>query len=246
MSRLLARPVLSWLLITLALAIVILVPILAIGNCGGGGEARELLEKASSAVGGMNSYHMTVSSYGENPDIGKVHTEELAADIDGDNIRIKDTFFDMGGQTRGTLEIVKIGNKQYTKDVKSDAWSVDKATLSEGDISAYTKNISDFLTRAGSSKSLGEEEINGITARHLLFTLSPQQVSDLGSGSSSQNFDYNEGGQVDIWIDPSTYYPVRYELVFKHIWVGSTSYADVQYVVNVTRINEPITITPPI
>jgi hypothetical protein len=248
-----ARPVLTWLVITAALAVVILVPILTIANCGGN-EAKKLLEETSKSVSNMTSYHMTVSSFGDSQDLGKVQAEELAVDISGDNLRLTDTFFDQTGAPQVTQEIIKVGDQQYTKDTNSDAWSVDQATLSQQDISAYTNNISDFLIQSGSGKSVGEEDIEGVTTKHLLFTLTPAQVSNLAGGSNSQqsssssstNFDYNQGGQVDIWIDPVTYYPARYEIVFKHIWVAQTSYADIQYVVTITQINQPIDITAPV
>jgi LppX_LprAFG lipoprotein len=254
MSRLMARPLLTWSLITLALAVVILVPILTIANCGGGGDARKLLEETSNAVSGMNTYHMTVSSYGQSEELGKVQAEELSADIDGENIHIKDTVFDQTGNTQATQEIIQLDGKQYTKDINSDAWSVGDATINQQDLSAYTNNISDFLMKSGSGKTLGEEEANGVLARHLVYTLSSAQVSSLAGGSSqdstsqssSTNFNFNEGGQVDIWIDPSTHFPARYEMVFKHIWVSQTSYADVQYVVDISAVNEPINMVAPI
>ena len=255
MSGLLKRPVLIGSLVPLALAAVILIPILTIANCGGGNEARKLLDEASNAAPTMNSYHMTVSSYGQNEEFGKVKAEELSADIDGENLRIKDTVFDQTGQLQASQEIIKVGDKQYDKDVGSGAWSVGDATINQGDLLAYTNNISDFLKQSGSGKVLGEEEVNGVFAKHLVFTLTSQQVSNLAGGSDSQdsasqststNFNFNEGGQVDIWIDTSTFFPARYEMVFKHIWVSQESYADVQYVVEITRVNEPLDIVAPI
>jgi hypothetical protein len=243
--------VLIWGVLTLVLAIAILVPIITISSCGGN-QANELLNKAIDAAPDMSSYHMSLVNYGDSQDLGKVKAEELVADVEGENVHVVERVFDASGQLKATEELIKIGDTQYLKDPSSGAWSVDQATVSKNDISDYTSSISSIVG-SNSGKVAGEEEVNGTNTKHLVFTLTPAQVSSVAGEAQSQegssspaNFDFNKGGQIDFWVDPLTNFAVRYEMVFKNVWTPQTSYIDVWYTVDITNINQPINITPPI
>lgn len=207
----------------------------------------ELLKEAQKAGEAVQSYHMVLSMSYENEPSGSVKTEELVIDIDGEDVQLKDTFFDpQTGEGMVIQEAVRVGDKQYKRDFTSEEWVEEPASLNEEAASTYTAHITDFASNSSSREDLGEEEINGVTAVHVRFVLSPEDVLSLMTDIPQSNLSDNAGGQVDIWIARDTFYPVRYELLFRNVMVAEDiGNADVKILIDITGINQPIDINPP-
>ena len=222
-------------------------------GCGGNGEELsevELLIKSAEEAGEqVDSYHMVLTMYIESADTGSTVTEELVLEISGDDARMQDTIYNPEtGESLGSEEVIRVGDTQYRKSIGSDQWVEDEeATLSEEAAGGYTTYIGEFLTNSVSNEKLGEEEVNGVTAVHLRFELSPDNIRSLMTNVPASSLEGNPGGQVDIWLEKGTDYPVRYELLFRGVILGQyVESADVRIVIDITAINQPVTITAPI
>jgi outer membrane lipoprotein-sorting protein len=220
-------------------------------GCGGGGtssEVENLVDQAAAAGDKIVSYHMNLSMYFDYGKSDRIRTEELVIDINGNDVALKDTFYDPDtGQGTLIQEIVRVGGKQYSKDLKNNEWAEEQPTAIEEAATTYTSHISDFVNNSTSVENLGEEQVNGVDAVHLRFQLSPQNVVSLLPSTPQSNLESNSGGQVDIWIDSDNYYPVRYEMLFRNVVVGEgMGNVNVLVTINITDINKVIEIKVPI
>ena len=207
-----------------------------------------LVAKAQDAGEAIDSYHMVLSMSFEGAEAGQVKTEELVIDIAGDNVILKDTFYDPEtGEGTVIQEAIRIGDKQWGRDLTGGGWVEEQATLDEDTATSYTSHISDFVSNSVSAHTLGEEEMNGVNAVHLRFELSPENVSSLLTDIPQSSLETSTGGQVDIWVDAASYYPVKYEMVFRNVTLGSGyNDVDVRITIDITDINGPLEISPPI
>lgn len=212
------------------------------------GEVAQLIEKAERAGEEVDSYNMVLTMYIESGETGSMPTEELVLEISGDDARMTDTIYDPEtGESLGAEEVIRVGDRQYRKGISSDQWVEEEANLSEEAAGGYTTYISEFLTNSTSSRNLGEEELDGVIAVHLRFDLSPENIRTLMTNIPASSLEGSPGGQVDIWLEKETDYPVRYELLFRGVSLGQfAASADVRIVIDVTAINQDVTITPPV
>ena len=222
-------------------------------GCGGNGaglsEVESLIKSAEEAGEHVDSYHMVLSMYIESAETGSSLTEELVLEISGDDARMMDTIYNPEtGESLGSEEVIRAGDKQYRKNIGSDRWVEDEeVTLSEEAAGGYTTYIGEFLTNSISNENLGDEEVNGVTAAHLRFELSPENIRSLMTNVPASSLEGSPGGQVDIWLEKENDYPVRYELLFRGVVLGQyVESGDVRIVIDITAINQPITITAPI
>jgi hypothetical protein len=233
-----------------ALLVPAIIALSLLAGCGGGGgsEAKGLLGQAEKAGGSIDSYHTSLAMFFEGGQQDGMKTEELVIDINGGDVRLKDTFYNPEtGEGTVIQEVVRIGEKQYRRDLSSGAWVEEEPSLSEEAAATYTSHITDFASNSSSAEKIGVEEMNGVNAAHLRFALSPGNVSSLLPNVPPSNLESNQGGQVDIWIDESNFYPVKYDLLFRNVTIGQgMSNADVRLVIDITGINQPIDIAPPI
>jgi len=236
--------------LAIVLAVLFLVAFLA--GCGGddvNGEVKSLLAKAQDAAETIDSYHMTLTMFFEGQEVGVVKTEELAIDLSGGDISLTDTFFDPEtGEGIVIQEAIRIGDMQWAKDMSSGEWVEQQPSLDEEVIESYKPHISEVLTNSESAAVLeGEEEVNGVTASHLRFELSPGNVSTLLPDIPQSNLEGNTGGQLDVWVDTLDSYIVKYELFFWNVIVQEGyGNVDIHIVVDITGINQPIEITAPV
>ncbi len=224
---------------------------LVVAGCGGNGgisDVESLVAKAQDAGEAIDSYHMVLSMSFEGAEAGQVKTEELVIDIAGDDVILKDTFYDPEtGEGTVIQEAIRIGDKQWGRDLTGGGWVEERATLDEETATSYTSHISDFISNSVSAQMLGEEEMNGVNAVHLRFELSPENVSSLLTDIPQSSLETSTGGQVDIWVDAASYYPVKYEMVFRNVTLGSGyNDVDVRITIDITDINGPLEISPPI
>jgi hypothetical protein len=237
--------------VVLVLALPALASALFLAGCGGSGvpsEARTLVDKAQRAGDEITSYHKELVIFFESPGMTAAKTEELIVDVNGGDVSVKDTFFDQETD-EGTVvqETTRVGEKQWTKDPAGGGWVEEEPTLDEEAIASYTPRVSDFLSNSSSVEDLGEESVNGTAAFHLRFELSPEDVTALLPNIPPSNLEASTGGQVDLWIDADTDYPMKYEIVYRNVTVGEGySDLDVRIVIDVTNIGQSIEITPPV
>jgi hypothetical protein len=236
-----------------ALFITVICVLLIFTGCGGDGagssEVESLIRKAEEAGEQVDSYHMVLTMYIESAETGSTITEELVLEISGDDAHMTDTIYNPEtGESLGSEEVIRVGDRQYRKNIGSDQWVEDEeATLSEEAAGGYTAYIGEFLTNSISSENLGEEEVNGVTAVHLRFELSTENIKSLMTNVPASSLEGSPGGQVDVWLEKEENYPVRYELLFRGVILGQyVESADVRIIIDITAINQPVTITAPV
>jgi outer membrane lipoprotein-sorting protein len=218
------------------------------GGNGGSSEVESLVNKAQDAGGSIESYRMAISMSFASAGAGEVKTEEVTVEVAGDDISLTDTYFDPE-TAEGTIiqEAVRVGDKQWTRDLAGGGWMEEEATLDEEAAAIYTAHISEYLSNSVSAMVLGDEEMNGVMATHLNFELSPENVSSLLTDIPQSNLEGNTGGQVDIWLDATTYHPVKYKIVYRNVTLGSGyTGVDVHIDIDITGINQPLEISPPV
>jgi outer membrane lipoprotein-sorting protein len=235
----------------LCLLTIAFITLSAILGCGGGGispEIKNLMDGAAAAGGNIDSYHMVLSMSLDSGQTDRIKTEELVIDINGNDASLKDTIYSPDTAKSTVIqEVVRVGDKQFAKDIKSGQWQEEQPSAIEEAASTYTSHISDFVSNSTSVEDLGEERANGVEATHLRFQLSPQNVVNLLPSTPQSNLDANGGGQVDIWIDKDNYYPVKYEMLFRNVIVGEgMGYVDVIVAINVSDINKAVEIKAPV
>jgi outer membrane lipoprotein-sorting protein len=237
-------------MVVFKIAALLLSLILLLSGCGknsNSSEMESLISRAQDAGETIDSYHMTISMSFEGAGTGEVKTEEVAVGVSGGDISLKDTYFDPEtGEGTVIQEIVRAGDRQWKRDLSSGGWEEEEATLEEEAAAIYTAHISEYLSNSVSAQRLGEEEINGVQAIHLRFELSPENVSSLLTDIPQSSLEGNTGGQVDIWIDATAFHPVKYEMVFRNVTLGSGyDDVDVHITIDITGVNQPLEITPP-
>jgi len=237
-----------------ALAIVLpaLFLVVVLAGCGGdgvSGEVKSLLARAQDAAETIDSYRMVLTMFFEGEEAGSVKTEELAIELSGGDISLTDTFFDPeSGEGTVIQEVIRIGDRQWAKDLSNGEWIEQEPSLDEEVIESYKPRISEVLPNSESAVVLeGEEEVNGVTASHLRFELSPENVSTLLPDIPQSSLEGNAGGRLDVWVDAEDYHIVKYELLFRDVVIQQGyDNVDVHIVLDITGINQPIEITPPL
>lgn len=235
----------------LASALLLFAQVASLPGCGKDSvspEVESLVMKAQDAGGNIDSYHMTISMFFDGLGNGSVKTEEVSIDISGSDISLQDTYFDPEtGEGTVIQEVVHAGDRQWSRDLSGGEWAEVEATLSEEVVTSYTAHISDYLSESVSAQALGSEEVNGVQATRLRFELSLVNVSSLLPDIPQSSLEDCTGGQVDIWLDAAAYYPVKYEMVFRNVDLGSGyDNVDVRINIDITGINQPLEITPPV
>lgn len=229
-------------------ALLFLATIMGCGEDGTSSQINEYITKAAEAGGSIVSYHMSLAMYFETPQTGSIKTDEMIITINGNDVALKETFY-VTETGEGTViqEIIRVGDKQYSKDIANQQWTEVEPSPIEEAAATYTSHLADFVSYSSSAEIVGEENVNGVVATRIRFQLSSQDVNDLLPSTPQSNLDTNQGGQVDIWLASETYYPVKYDMLFRNVLVGQEfGYADVRIVIDITDINQPIEITAPV
>ena len=221
-----------------------------LAGCGGGGGSgiADILARAEKAGEGIESYRMAITMRITGEEADDLRSEELVLEVNGNDVFLRDTLFDPeSGEGTVIQEVVRAGDRQYRKYISSGQWTEEEPTLGEEATMGYTSHIGDFLTNSVSASELGEEEVNGVRAVHLRFELSPENVSVLLPEAPDFSLEECEGGQADIWVDAASSFPVRYELLYRKVMVShGMRRADVLIVIDITEINGPVVIRPPL
>ncbi len=218
------------------------------GGEGGGGEEtaepgmEELWARAEQADSAIESWHMEIASYYENTQYGSGQIQSIIIAVNGDDLHEQDLLL---GQVY--FEHKRVGGKQYNKDVAAGTWSeVAPDETSSADVSAYTSRFLELPALADTREYLGREAEGDGEAERFRFTLGPESVRGMFSAQPSFDFSENDGGEVEVWIDSSHYYLVRYELLIRNVIIPEKiGRGDIRFVVSIRDINQPVIITPP-
>lgn len=238
-------------LAAVALSIIFSVLLTAAAGCGGGtdetvtaGELsiEELWARAEEADKAIESWHMEIASYYENTQYGSGQIQSIIIDVNGEDVHEQDLLL---GQVY--FEYMRVADKQYNKDMNSGAWSEVPAGEVSADASEYTSQFLELPSLAETQEHIGSETMEGVETEHFRFTLSPDGVTRMFSAQPSFDFSQNTGGEVDVWIDGTDFYLVRYELVIRDVIIPEKiGNGDIRFVVSIRDINQPIEIKPPI
>ncbi len=213
----------------------------AIPGCGGTKSIDEIWSKSQEAEKNITSMHMNVSLYYQNTKFGSGLIQTTSIDVNGENGHVQTTLFGMNFS-----EVIVVGGKQYSRVAGSDSWTEGSVTTPVKDTSQQLAQLSNLPSLATSQENLGVEDINGVEAYHLSFTLPPQNVSAVFPDVPVSQLSANAGAKVDVWIDKSKFYEVRYEAVISNVLITEKiGFGDVRIVNDITDINKPITISPP-
>ena len=222
----------------------------AVGCGGGTNEAEkaselsieELWARAEEADTAIDSWHMEIASYYENTQYGSGQIQSIIIDASGEDIHEQDLLL---GQVY--FEYMRIGGKQYNKDMTNGTWVEAPADQASTDTSEYTSQFLELPSLAATQEHLGTETIDEGEAEHFRFTLSSEGVKGMFSSQPSFDFSENTGGEVDVWIDSDKYYLVRYDLVIRNVIIPEKiGHGDIRFVVSIRDINETIEISPPV
>ncbi len=223
---------------------------IAVG-CGGGAQEAdvasemsidELWAMAQEADSAIESWHMEIASYYENTQYGSGQIQSIIIDVDGEDLHEQDLLL---GQVY--FEYMRVGDKQYNRDMTNGTWSEAPAEQDINNASEYTSQFLELPSLAASQEYVGTETIDEEEVEHFLFTLSSEGVKQMFSTQPSFDFSQNTGGEVDVWIDSDDYFLVRYELVIRNAIIPEKiGNGDIRFVVSIRDINESIEITPPI
>ncbi|MDY6794754.1 MAG: hypothetical protein SWK76_05680 [Actinomycetota bacterium] len=226
------------LLIALLMAAVV---VAAPGCFGGEKSVDEVWQESEEAEKIITSLSMELSIYYQNTDIGSGLIQSTTIDISGDNVHSQSALF---GQSFS--EVIRVDSKQYSRYLGGEEWTEEQVTLTPESTTSQLAEFSELPSRSSSQENLGVEMVNGVEAYHLAFTLSPQEVSQLFANVPSTQLDSNAGGTVDVWIDQETFYKVKYEAVINNAFIAeAVGYGDVRIVNNISNMNQPVSITPP-
>ncbi len=220
-------------------------------GCGGsadGGEKagelsiEELWARAQEADTAIDSWHMEIASYYENTQYGSGQIQSIIIDVNGEDLHEQDLLL---GQVY--FEYIRVGDKQYIKDMDSGAWSEAPAEQMSTDTSEYTSQFLELPSIAATQEHVGSETIEETEAERFHFTLGSEGVNEMFSAQPSFDLSESTGGEVDVWIDSDEYYMVRYELVIRNAIIPEKiGHGDIRFVVGIRDINQPIEIAPPV
>jgi hypothetical protein len=222
-------------------------------GCGGGEKATfkdidEVWARVKEADHEIKSLHMENSIYYMNTVYGSGPVEGIIIDYNGTDFHEKRLLFDKVVY----YELVRIGDKIYEKDVSKGTCVESQATPAGDKADEYISTFLELPSVADSSEHKGTEMIGGRRTEHYFLTLSPQDIMDLFASQllgGQQSYDYSEntGGSWDVWIDSENYYLIRCEINIRNVFIPEKiGKGDIRCVLNISRINEPISITPPI
>ncbi|NPV58520.1 MAG: hypothetical protein HPY75_02510 [Actinobacteria bacterium] len=234
--------------ITLVLAVVL--SLVSVGCGGGEGAAKgagemtieELWAAAQEADNDIHSWHMEIASYYERTQYGGGQIQSIIIDVNGEDVHEQDLLL---GQVY--FEYKRVGGKQYNKDMASGTWKEVPANATNDVAKEYSSKFLELPSLAESQTHVGTEVIGGSEAERFRFNLDPEAVKTMFSGQPSFDFSNNSGGEVEVWIDSDEYYLLRYEMLIRDVIIPEKiGNGDIRFVVNISRINEPVEIEAPI
>jgi hypothetical protein len=233
--------------ITLIALPLLLGTLLLAAGCGKGGEGeptdvRYVWGKAAEADKGIRSGHTEIVIYYEETKYGGGPAMSMIIDRSGDRIHERQLLFD-----QVVSEYILVGSTGYVKEVESNSWTTREVSSAEDPTSDYTSTFEELPDRAESYEYLGPEMLGGREADRYRFKLSPQAVNEMFPPTPPGDFSQTTGGVVDAWIEKEGHLLIRYEGVISDVLISpEIGNGNIRFVVNISKVNEPIDIEPPI
>jgi outer membrane lipoprotein-sorting protein len=135
----------------------------------------------------------------------------------------------------------------YTRTNTSDAWqsAPADATGQFGGVTDITRNPQKLLSLYQNLQLLGTETIDGTECYHLSFELDLLEVMEATGVNmeSMQGASYKGLAQVESWVGTQDFFGRRVSQKFTLVAEGQE--VDVESIVNVTQINQPVEIPTP-
>lgn len=201
---------------------------------------QEIWEKSESGVD-VKSFSMRLSVYYLNTAFGSGIVQENIVNVNGDDLHVQSSLFGAD-----FLEVIKIGDKQYRKMFNDKKWREEQVSVRASDYSAVGRRLSDLPNLSTGSRLEGKENMGGEEVYHLVFEVSPENVTSIFPSVSTVNLSGNQGARIDVWVRASDYMRIKYEALVKGVSItDKIGKGDVRIVVELSNINQPITINPP-
>ncbi|MHB9034835.1 MAG: hypothetical protein ACYC6L_17530, partial [Anaerolineae bacterium] len=190
----------------------------------------------------MNSYHLVQS--GKFTDVFSDSTSSVST-ISIEDWEVKDPpashsvyTSQKDAETPSTLEVYKIGADTYMKSSTSNDWvtmstSDESSNSSFGEMGWFT-DPSSVMNEQG--KLIGVEDVNGVSAKHYLYT-GDKVFAGLTSGTS-------EVSQADVWVSEKYNLVVKYSSKWQATDEDGTQHSWT-FESEVSELDQPITINPP-
>lgn len=217
---------------SLAAALLALVMALGLAACGSGGDIADLtpaevLKKSQEALNGVKSVHydmdlsFQMAAAGQTIDVATTS----AVDYTADPVSMKmDVKAEVAGQTQETTMYVVEEDGSAVMYMGMDGQWAKQAVA---DLSEYdaTASMDLYFSSSDNFTANGTETVNGVEANRydgvilqddMAEVLSASGMDDMLSqmGMSGSDIDMSSLGDltISIWVDPATYYPVKYEM----------------------------------
>lgn len=184
------------------------------------GPVADLLGKTTGAMNSVTTYHMSITSEAAGV------SSKIEADFERpDRMRMQT---DAGGTQ---IETIVIGKEAYMKVPGVEGYmSTPMAS------SIPTGDTATILPYASDAQVVGDETINGVDTTHIKFAYDQDKAAaDMGTTSAGVTLGRAD---VDMWIDKSTSFIIRYKTVTTSGAAAGTTTIDY------SKFNEPI--SPPI
>lgn len=201
---------------------------------------REIWEKSEKGVD-VKSFTMRLSIHYLNTSFGSGIVQESTIDVNGEDIHIQNSLFGVEFQ-----ELIRVGNKQYRKVFNEKKWKEEPVSVNASDVTEIGGRLTELPELAYSSQVEGKEKMGGEEVYHLVFEVSPEQVTRIFPSVPSVNLSGNQGGRIDIWVRTSDFMRIKYEALVKGVTITEKlGKGDVRIVVELTNVNQPVAIKPP-
>ncbi len=195
----------------------------------------------NDALGSLNSFEIAVtfntSGPGANQSSSITNTTDYSQEQDARHIQLISSVTSAGDNspTDSNLQIYRIGNAMCASTEK-DNWTWTNMEPSETEMLELTQNMIGITPLIDHPTFVGAETVNDIPSNHFTF-----KVSGLGV-KSGYVVTINQG---DYWVAIDGQYVVKYTLVMETHDGTNTKVLHEEIGINVTQINQPITIAFP-
>jgi hypothetical protein len=215
-------------------------------GCGGGTTGAtnidDVWDEIKQANENINSLHREIAIYYENTQFGSGQVESMITDSNGEDVYDRTLIFD-----QVISEDMYFNGKQYSKDVTTNKWEEVPVISNDIGSNEYGPQLLDLLSQASSKQYVGEENIAGKQVKHWHFSLGPAFATSMLVSQPPFDLSQNTGSDVDLWIADNNFYIMRCEIVIHDVLItNEIGTGDLRFVINFSKINEPIEITSPI
>ena len=194
----------------------------------------------NAGLASLNSYEMIIKFYSTGPDPSQSTTTTFTSQSSQEQgtyySDMNTSIIDPGGGEPNTSDnqVYQVGNDQCING--QDGWSWVTNTPQEAEMQGLIKSMIGLTPIIDNPTFVAQETVNGVLTNHFTFT-----VQGLGAASGTV-VNTNQG---DYWLAVDGQYIVKYTLVLETSTAAKTDVLHEEFSINVTDINQPVTITLP-